>query len=274
MTRRMEVLTGLVSQSVKNPGGHRAHSSTSSSEVMNEYSNSDIDEEAFSDQSSPNSSGGLFSPTIIVNDGAVERFYGASSTYSHLVNSRSLVEKLLTARKHHSPNQVSRSRNSMQGSSNSPTFAARDSTTYAEVQQKYDSYSGPSKFKEHFEIGDDKRLELPPRRELEDAIESYLSEHSLEPPLFQKQTLIDAVSEQYQVDRLGADESWTLCFNNIILRSSAWKSRSFRVNSFSAPSADDSLLSLLLANANRALRQLERFCVLRMVNIQALFLLV
>ena len=147
-----------------------------------------------------------------------------------------------------------------------------DMSVLNELQRRYDSFSGTSNFKEHFEVGDDLPLELPPRREVEDAIELYLSEHSLEPPLFQKQSLLTAVEEQYAIG--GNDESWTLCFNNIILRTSAWKSRNFRINSFATSRVDDKTLSLLLTNANRALRELERFCLLRLVNIQALFLLV
>ena len=274
LTNRMEILTDLVSQSVKDPGRTRPHSSRSPPEV-NDYPISYLDDEPPSGQSTPDSYGtGLHSLSIIVNDGPVERFYGALSTYSHLVRSRNLVEQLLTAGRHHSPGKGPHRHKSTCSSPTPSDIVAGNPSTFAEVQRRYDSFSGTSKFKEYFEIGDDKPLELPPRQELEDAIEMFLSEHSLEPPLFQRQTLVDAVGEQYNVNRLGADESWVLCFNNIILRSSAWKSRTFRVNSFAGPSVDDNTLSLLLANANRALRQLERFCVLRMINVQALFLLV
>ena len=268
----MEVLTDLVSQSVKDPQATRAHSSRVSPETANDPDNSDLDDEPPSGPSSPDSSGtGPYSPSIIVNDGPVERFYGESSTYSHLVRSRNLVEKLLTSR---SISKDPSRRSSIRGSQVLPGSVTGDPSIFAEVQRKHDSFSGTSKFKEYFEVGDDKPLELPPRQELEDAIKLFLSEHSLEPPLFHKQTLDNAVDEQYQLGPLEADESWVLCFNNIILRSSAWKSRMIRVNSFAIPSINDKVHSLLLVNANRALRQLERFCVLRIVNVQALFLLV
>ena len=271
----MEGLTDLVSQSVKDPQASRAHSSRVSPEIVNGPDNSDLDDEPPSGTSSPDSSGTRpYSPCIIVNDGPVERFYGESSTYSHLVRSRNLVEKLLCAGRNQGPNEDSSRRSSTRGSLVLPGSVTGDPSILAEVQRKHDSFSGTSKFKEYFEVGDDKPLELPPRQELEDAIRLFLSEHSLEPPLFHKQTLDYAVDEQYQLDRHGADESWVLCFNNIILRSSAWKSRMIRVNSFAIHSVDDKVHSLLLVNANRALRQLERFCVLRIVNVQALFLLV
>ncbi len=271
----MEVLTDLVSQSVKDPRSTGAHSSRISPEITNDLDNSDLEDEPPSSPCSPDSSGTRpYPPSIIVNDGPVERFYGESSTYSHLVRSRNLVEKLLFAGRNRGPNEGSSRRDSIRGSPALPGLVTGDPSVITEVQRKYDSFSGTSKFKEYFEIDDDKPLELPPRQELEDAIKLFLSDHSLEPPLFHKQTLDNAVDEQYQTGRLEADESWALCFNNIILRSSAWKSRTIRVNSFALPSVDDNVHSSLLANANRALRQLERFCVLRMVNVQALFLLV
>lgn len=271
----MEVLTDLVSQSVKGSQATRDNSSGIPPQIVNDLDTSDLDDEPPSGPSSPDSSGtGPYSPSIIVNDGPVERFYGESSTYSHLVRSRNLVEKLLHAGRNRGPNEGSSRRDSIHDSPALPGVITGDPSIFAEVQRKYDLFSGTSKFKEYFEIGDDKPLELPPRQELEDAIKLLLSEHSLEPPLFHKQTLDGAVEEQYQLGRLEVDESWILCFNNIILRSSAWKSRMIRVNSFATTSVNDNVHSLLLANANRALRQLERFCVLRMVNVQALFLLV
>lgn len=271
----MDDLIKICSQSVKEPNRIPVYPWTSASVAGNDSGDLDLGDEILSGQSAPhNSQTGLFSPSLIVNDGLVERFYGESSTYSHLVRSRNLVEKLLTAEKHEKRNQDPRRQRSTPNSTIRPSLVNADPSTFAEVQRKYDSFSGPSKFKEHFEIGDGRSLELPPRTELETAIEMYLSEDSLMPPLFHRQTLVDAMNEQYKQDRLRADESWILCFNNIILRSSTWKSRTFRVNSFAPPSVDDHALSQLLANANRALRQLERFCVLRMVNVQALFLLV
>ena len=269
----MEILTDLVSQSVKDPRATRTRPLRNSPELANDLDNSDLDDEPASGPTSPDSSGTRpYSPSIIVNDGPVERFYGESSTYSHLVRSRNLVEKLLSAGR--APNESSSRQDWIHGSPAPPRLVTGDPSIFAEVQRKHDSFSGTSNFKEYFEVGDGKPLELPPRQELEDAINSFLSEHSLEPPLFHRQTLKNAVNEQYQVGRLEVDESWTLCFNNIILRSSAWKSRTIRVNSFAILSVNDNVHSLLLANANKALRQLERFCVLRMVNVQALYLLV
>ena len=271
----MEVLTDLVSQSVTDPRATRARSSKTSPENANDLDISDLDDGPPSGLSSPGSSGSRpYSPSIIVNDGPVERFYGESSTYSHLVRSRRLVEKLLCAGRNPRPNEDSHRRDSIRSSPAPPNLVAGDPSIFAEVQRKHDSFSGTSKFKEYFEVGDGKPLELPPRQELEDSINLFLSENSLEPPLFHKQTLHNAVNEQYQIGRLEVDESWVLCFNNIILRSSAWKSRTIRVNSFATPSVNDDVHALLLTNANRALRQLERFCVLRMVNVQALCLLV
>lgn len=271
----MEILTDLVSQSVKDPQGTGDKFLSILPQIANDLDTSDIDDEPPSGPNSPDISGPRpYSPSLIVNDGPVERFYGESSTYSHLVRSRNLVEQLLHAGRNRGINENFRRRDSIRGSPALPGVVTGDPSIFAEVQRKYDSFSGTSKFKEYFEIGDDKPLELPPRQELEDAINLFLSEHSLEPPLFHKQTLDGAVDDQYQRGRLEVDESWVLCFNNIILRSSAWKSRMLRVNSFAITSVNDNVYSLLLANANRALRQLERFCVLRMVNIQALFLLV
>lgn len=204
----------------------------------------------------------------------MERFYGALSTYSLLIQSRKLVERLLNSDRPQSPKQGLTRVNSMRSSPTSPGSINGPPSVVAELRRKYDSFSGTSKFKEHFEVGDDRPLELPPRQELEDAIEIFLSEHTLEPPIFHKQTITNAVSEQYDADRSKVDESWVLCFSAIILRSSALKSRSFRANTFATPSVDEKVLSLLFANANTALRQMERFCALRMVNVQALLLLV
>ena len=272
------MLTDLVSESIKDSGRTRPRSATSLPECANDLTISDLEDEPLSGQERPdNAESRPTFPSIVVNDGPVERFYGESSTYSHLIHSRKLVEEMLDAGKQHgsSSNQTSKGRNTRRPSPRPSNFVTGGLSVFAEVQRRFDSFSGTSKFKEHFDIGDDKPLELPPRQDLEDAIEVYMTEQSLEPPLFQKQTLIDAVGEQYQVDYLEADESWTLCFNNIILRSSTWRSRTFRVNSFfAAPNMDENILSSLLANANKALRQLERFCVPRMVNVQALFLLV
>ena len=275
LTHRLEDLIKICSQSVKEPNRSPVYPWTSASIAGDDIGDLDLGDEIPSGQSTPHSSRtGLSCASLIVHDGPVERFYGESSTYSHLVRSRNLVEKLLTAGKHENPNQGPRRQSSSSSSTLRPSLVNADPSTFAEVLRKYDSFSGPSKFKEHFEIGDDRSLELPPRTGLETAIETYLSEDSLMPPLFHRQTLTDAINEQYRQDRLRADESWILCFNNIILRSSTWELRTFRVNSFAPPSVDDNALSQLLGNANRALRQLERFCILRMVNVQALFLLV
>ena len=271
----MEVLSDLVSHSVKDSQETRPHFSRVSPENTNDLDNSDLDEDPPSGTSSPGSSGtGPYSPSLIVNDGPVERYYGESSTYSHFVRSRNLVEKLLYAGKDRGPNEGPIRRDSISASSILSGSVTGDNSIFAEIQRKHDSFSGTSKFKEYFEVGDDKPLELPPRQELEDAIKLLLSDQSLEPPLFHKRTLDNAVAEQYRLGPHEADESWVLCFNNIILRSSTWKSRMIRVNSFAMPSVNDKVHSLLLANANRALRQLERFCVLRIVNVQALLLLV
>ena len=275
LTHRMEILTDLVSQSVANSRATQSYSPGISAEVADDLDDSNLDAEPPGGPSSPDySKTRPYSPSIIVNDGPVERFYGESSTYSHLVRSRNLVEKLLYTGRNRGLDEGSSGRNSMCASPTLPNLVAGDPSIFTEVQRKYDSFSGTSNFKEYFEVGDDKRLELPPRQELEDAIKLFCSDDGLEPPLFHKQTLDNAVDEQYQMGRLKADESWVLCFNNIILRSSAWKSRMIRVNSFALPNISDNVHSLLLANANRALRQLERFCVLRLVNVQALFLLV
>ncbi|KAL9041675.1 MAG: hypothetical protein Q9214_004025, partial [Letrouitia sp. 1 TL-2023] len=265
-------LTKLVSRSVQDSCG-RSRSSRSSPEAVNCLTDSDLEDELSSGRSTPDSSRtGICSPSIIVNDGPMERFYGALSTYSLLIHSRNLVERLLNPDRQQSPKQGLTRFNSMRSSPVSPSINGSPSV-FAELRRKYDSFSGTSKFKEHFGVGDDRPLELPPRQELEDAIEFFLSEHTLEPPIFQKKTVTNAVSEQYDADRSKIDESWILCFSAIILRSSALKSRSFRANTFATPSVDDKVLSLLFANANTALRQMERFCALRMVNVQALLLL-
>ena len=156
LTSRMELLTELVSQSVKDTGRNRSYRSRSSSQVINDLSGSDLDDELPTRQSgslSPKS--GLNSPTIIVNDGPVERFYGESSTYSHLTRSRSLVESLLTARKR----QYSQDTNKRSSAYNSTPLVGlvnEDPSVFAEVQRKYDTFSATSKFKEHFEVGDGK----------------------------------------------------------------------------------------------------------------------
>ena len=275
LTHRMEVLTDLVSQSIEKASGSSFRSSSSSPEAFNDSTSSDVDDELASGLNSLVSSRTKpESPSIIVNDGPVERFYGESSTYAHLVHSRSLVEKLLTPGRHPDTGQNNQAQEVMRGLPITSDLANGAPSTFAEVQRKYDSFSGTSKFKEYFEIGDNRALRLPPRRELEDAIETYMAEQGLQPLLFHRQKLLDTVNAQYQGDGQASDESWALCFNNIILRSSAWKSRTFRMNSFATPSMEDKVLSLLLANANRALRQLEKFCVPRVVNVQALFLLV
>ena len=271
----MEHLTDLVSQSVTDPRATQARSLKTSPETSNDLDLSDLDDGPPSGLGSPDGSRTRpRSPSIIVNDGPVERFYGESSTYSHLVRSRNLVEKILCAERDRGSNVGPHRRDSIRGSPAPPNLVTGDPSIFAEVQRRHDSFSGTSKFKEYFEVGDGKPLELPPRQELGDSINLLLSEPSLEPPLFHKETLENAVNEQYQIGRLEVDESWVLCFNNIILRSSAWKSRTIRVNSFATPGVNDDVHSLLLVNANRALRQLERFCVLRMVNVQALCLLV
>ncbi|KAI4159534.1 MAG: hypothetical protein LQ342_006535 [Letrouitia transgressa] len=266
-------LTKLVSRSVQDSCG-RSRSLRSSPEAVNGLTDSDLEDELSSGQSTPDSSRtGIRSPSIIVNDGPMERFYGALSTYSLLIRSRNLVERLLNPDRQQSPKQGLTRVNSMRSSPASPSSINGSPSVFAELRRKYDSFSGTSKFKEHFEVGDDRPLELPPRQELEDAIDIFLSEHTLEPPIFQKKTVMNAVSEQYDASRSKVDESWILCFSAIILRSSALISRSFRANTFATPSVDDKVLSLLFANANTALRQMERFCALRMVNVQALLLL-
>lgn len=276
---RVQELTELVSQSIQDNSGKTRTGSLSKS---SHHSSSDLDD---TDMEDDDPTGGPDSPhssctssttdrpsSVIVANGPGERFYGPCSTYSHMVHSKGLVEKLLTAGEQPGSARLSQRSNSCTGLADANLV--QGTPAFSEVRRRYESFSGPSNFQESFEQTDQKPLELPPRQILEDAIEDYVSEYSLEPPLFDKQTLATAVAEQYSAHASDVDESWVLCFNNIILRSPGWRSRAFRFNSFAASRVDPTVLPLLLGNANRALRHLEKFCALRLVNIQALLLLV
>lgn len=276
---RMQELTELVTQSMQDHLSKTRRDSLhrSSSHSPSEIDDSDLeDNDLMDDVESPhpsNTAGSRDRPcSIIVADGSAERFYGPNSTYSHMIHSKGLVEKLLNAGDH--PGAASMAQPCDSTMSSTDAVGVPGTANFSEVRRRYESFSGPANFQENFEMGDEKPLELPPRQVLEDSIEDYTSEYSLEPPLFNKQTLAAAVAEQYSAHPSDVDASWVLCFNNIILRSSGWRSHACRFNAFTPSRVDAKVLHLLLGNANRALRQLEKFCALRLVNIQALLLLV
>lgn len=195
---------------------------------------------------------------VILSDGSAEIFYGETSTYSHFIHARQSVKQMLE----------------QQENDESSSAAFELKSCFEEVRRLYDTCAMPSYYQEDVDVDDNALLELPPRELLEASVDFYLKSPRIEPPLFQQETLSAAMNEQYTANASQLDESWVLCFNSIILQSMGWVSKIVRNDSPVINCIDDRTLSFLLANTNRALRKIEMFCGLRMVNVQALLLLV
>ena len=195
---------------------------------------------------------------VVVTDGFVERFYAETSTYSYFTQARAMVGRLLE-------------QNENNGSA--PT-EFQDRLSLKEVSRLFETYVMPSYHPEDMFVDDNAPLELPPRELLEGSLEFYLKKPGIEPPLFESATISAAVHQQYNAKTADLDESWILCFNSIALQAMGWIAKDVRSGRPAFSGMDDDTFSSLLMNINRGFARIEKFRALRMVNVQALLLLV
>jgi Fungal Zn(2)-Cys(6) binuclear cluster domain len=276
LSHRMEALADLISQTVgkkdTSPAVQRARHQSS---VVSSGPHTDTDSDFESAINTTAVSDGRSSRPIsmVCNGISVERCYGPISTYSHLVHARESIQRLIAEAKEQTSGRSPSRPTSSPKAARSPPSTTLDSSDIEHIQQKYDSFVMPT-FSQEVELAvDNQPLVLPPRDLLEASVELYLQVLTLNPPLFDKQTLRAAIAQQYSLPVEQLDESWVLCFNSIMLRSMGWKSKVVQDHRISMKGLEDRVLSLLLSNADRAIKNVEKFCGLRIVNVQALFLL-
>ena len=194
---------------------------------------------------------------LVVDDTGMEKCYGPLSTYALFQSLRSSVEQL----------------ENMAVSSEPATNAMVASI--ADINQKCREKHEPASRRKADLENDQQPLELPPRALLEDSLEYYFEHAYLKLIIFEKETLGRAIEQQYNSEAQILDDAWATCFISIIVLAVNSKSKvvgSSRALTFGC--SDENLLLYLTNNVKRALSRLEALARPRLVNLQALFLLV
>ena len=209
---------------------------------------------------------------VVVDDRGAERFYGPFSTYALFVSVQKAVENFLS--RHASPKA---SPNSRRGSSTSYSCPSptQVQSIIASIRRKYKRSAQPPHRLEEALEADGQPLQLPPRPLLEASLEYYFDPGYLKLHVFQRDTISKAIEEQYAQGDRNPDSAWVSCFNSLIVLSLNCKSKLVRNwRALTHHSNDDELLATLMVNSKRALSMIEHFAEPRLVNLQALLLLV
>ena len=127
--------------------------------------------------------------------------------------------------------------------------------------------------------GEDLPPTLPPREVLEAKVESYFSQANSILPVFRKSAFCENIQRIYTAATDQADIAWIICFNNIILQTLSAdtiqhpdESDESHVTQRNSPEKE--LLQPLLVNYRRGLKRTDRLLEPKLVNVQALLLMV
>ena len=182
------------------------------------------------------------------------------------------MEKFLS--RHSSLASSPGSRRGSFGTYSSPS-PSRLQSTIAEIQRKYEAANQAIGRLDDSVEADGEPPGLPPRSLLEASLEYYFDQSCLKLVIFQKETIARAIEQQYAPGGRSSDCAWISCFNSLIVLSLSCKSKMVRnFRSLTHHSSDEDLLATLLINSKRAIAMIEMFKEPRLVNLQALFLLV
>ena len=209
---------------------------------------------------------------VVTDDTGLERSYGPFSTYALFAGVRKSVDKCLGRHASLTSSPSSRRGSSATYSSPSPT---RLQSAIAEIQGKYEAAGQATRRLKDSVEPNGNPLALPARSLLEASLEYYFDQSYLKLVIFQRETIARAIEQQYAPSGLGADHAWISCFNSLVVLSLSCKSKMVRnFRSLNHHSSDEDLLVTPLINSKSAIAMTEIFDKPRLVNLQALFLLV
>ena len=125
--------------------------------------------------------------------------------------------------------------------------------------------------------GEDLPPTLPPREVLEAKVESYFSQANSILPIFRKSAFCENIQRIYTAAT--DDIAWIICFNNIILQTLSADTiqhvdESDDSHVTQRNSSEKELLQPLLVNYRRGLKRIDRLLEPKLVNVQALLLMV
>ncbi|EAW17346.1 Zn(II)2Cys6 transcription factor [Aspergillus fischeri NRRL 181] len=112
---------------------------------------------------------------------------------------------------------------------------------------------------------------LPPRALLETCLETYFACLSPFLPIYDRQSVISAIEEQYGPSINRPDPAWVISFNNILLQTlDARYSAATRAGSITHNILEEELIKSLLLNYRRGYNNFERLLRPQLANVQAL----
>lgn len=122
---------------------------------------------------------------------------------------------------------------------------------------------------------DDLPPALPPRTLLEGFVEAYFTDLNPFLPLYDRQSVLDAIQQQYGPRSDGPDLAWVCSFNSILLHTLEAKSSAAQPGGHTGDSTlERGLVVHLLLNARRCYNNFERLLQPRLANVQSLFSMV
>lgn len=147
-------------------------------------------------------------------------------------------------------------------------------TLEAELRAKIGSYPLDDYKEEELVKDAGQPVATPPQSLLENSLQHFLDDFNAITPVFESLRLKSAIAAYYSSDN--KDESYDLCFNNIIVLSLGARSCLSRMDSapHSASGMYNELLPAFLNNSFRAFSHLDFFLQPKLVNVQALASLV
>ena len=187
--------------------------------------------------------------------------------------SRRILEGFLAELRGSTPDSAASSGSNMP--SITPSLLARASPTFeSELRAKLGSYPLSDAYEQPLFKGPDQPVATPPRSLLDNALQYFLDEFNAVTPIFHPSRLRNMIDSCYTSG--SKDESWDLCFNNVLVLTMGLRSRLARMSSsqVSVRSMREELLPAFLNNSFRAFSHLDNFLEPRLVNVQALATLV
>ena len=265
LVQKMDDLTTFL----KRNDGQRTSSPSSKPDELCSLRYSELGNKLPDNSSAPSNAFNFTNPHVVVDNSNEVYYYGACSTVSLFADARSAVNQLLAYNQRLMSEQLFAKSNG-HTSTTSIVYPALDTPPLTTLLRTYKSYHLPDPRRQ--DLGSDgEPLSLPPQSLLQSCLDFWYANTELEMPLFEKSTLLGAMQQQCSDSQ--RDDAWTLCFNNIILQSMSRRSK------FMYSDADDndmsgSIFESLMMNVKRALQDLTRFARPRLVNVQAMVLLV
>jgi hypothetical protein len=116
---------------------------------------------------------------------------------------------------------------------------------------------------------------LPPRELLEACLETYFTCLSPILPIYDRQSVVSAIEEQYGPMINNPDPAWVISFSNILLQTlDAKYSAAAKSSPFSHNVLEEELIKSLVLNSRRGYNNFERLLRPQLANVQALLSMV